>query len=219
MNINAVKPIIYNYLKTSVNAKYPDLFPLDNNNACGNIFWDRIKQSRPQRPFIQLTDGNPQKIYKRFERYYQNGKYHTRKEMRLPVTFGVYTTATDGNLAAADNQAIELIEFIQNLFTENENTFIALHNQGITINELEGSSEIRDLSAFEQTNQEFRKEFDVAFEFIEITEESGELGKALLVNIQVDNGDEYIELDKDFGDLFRVNEKLINVPCMFYFYD
>jgi len=217
MKINDVKPIIYNFFKTQLNTEYPLVFPLDKNNACANIFWDRVKQTRPQRPYIMLTDNEPQKIYRRFERFFKDGKYYTRKEMRLHVTFGVYTTATDGNLVAADNQANELIEFIQNLFTEKENTFFALHNQGIVINELE-SSNIRDLSGFTQTNQEFRKEIDIAFEFEDITVESGELAKGLKINIQVDNTDEFIQLDKDFKDLFRVNEKLVNVPCYFYFY-
>lgn len=217
MKINDVKPIIYNFFKTQLNAEYPLIFPLDKNNACTNIFWDRVKQIRPQRPYVMLTDNEPQKIYRRFERFFKDGKYYTRKEMRLHVTFGVYTTATDGNLVAADNQAIELIEFIQNLFTEKESTFFALHNQGIVINELE-SSNIRDLSGFTQTNQEFRKEIDIAFEFEDITAESGEPAKGLKINIQVDNTDEFIQLDKDFKDLFRVNEKLVNVPCYFYFY-
>lgn len=194
MKINKAKDIIYSFFKTKLNAKYPELFPLDANNACSNIFWDRVKQTRPQPPFVMLTDTDPQKIYRRFEEYYENNKYKVRKEMRLHVTFGVYTVVTNGNLAASDRQATELIEFIQDLFTENENTFITLHNQGITINELE-SSNIRDLSAYQQTNQEFRKEIDIAFEYIDITEETAELGKALNVHIKVDNTSEFIDGD------------------------
>lgn len=194
MKINEVKKKIYNFFKAEINAKYPEIFVLDTNNACNNVFWDRVKQTRPQLPFIMLTDGEPQKIYKRFESYYQNNKYKTRKEIRLPVTFGVYTVAISGNLVAADNQATEIIEFIQDLFTEKESTFIALYNQGITINELE-SSNIRDLSAYQQTNQEFRKEIDIAFEYVDITEEAGKLGKALNVHIQVDNTTDFIDGD------------------------
>lgn len=217
MKINEVKPIIYNFFKNTLNTAYPLIFPLDNNNACGNIFWDRVKQVRPKRPYAMLTDLNPQKIYRRFEQYYKDGKYYVRKEMRMHVTFGVYTTATENNLVAGDNQATELIEFIQDVFTENENTFNTLYNQGITINELE-SSGIRDLSGFTQTNQEFRKEIDIAFEFEDITVETAEPAEALNINIQVDNTDEFINLDTNFKDVFRVNEELINVPCNFYFY-
>lgn len=218
MKINDVKPIIYNFVKNEMNAAYPQVFVLDKNNACSNIFWDRIKQTRPQRPYLMLTDLAPQKIYNRFERFLKDGKYYVRKEMRMLVTFGIYTTATENNLVAGDNQATELIEFIQNLFTEKESTFIALHNQGITINELE-SSNIRDLSGFTQTNQEFRKEIDIAFEFEDITQEAGELAKGINAHIQIDNTDEYIDYDRDFNNLFRVNEALINVLCNFYFYN
>ena len=194
MKINEAKNIIYNFFKTEICAKYPEYFPLESNNACGKVFWDRVKQTRPQLPFVMLTDLEPQKIYRRFERYFQDGKYKVRKEMRMHVTFGVYTIAVNGNLVTADRQATDIIEFIQDLFTENENTFIALQNQGITINEIE-SSNIRDLSAFQQTNQEFRKEVDIAFEFVDITEETGELGKALNVHIQVDNTTDFIDGD------------------------
>ena len=194
MKINEVKKKIYNFFKAEINAKYPEIFVLDTNNACNNVFWDRVKQTRPQLPFIMLTDGEPQKIYRRYEWYYENYKYKVRKEMRLPVTFGVYTVATSGNLVAADNQATEIIEFIQDLFTEKESTFIALHNQGITINELE-SSNIRDLSAYQQTNQEFRKEVDIAFEYVDIETEQAEPGKALNVHIQVDNTTDFIDGD------------------------
>lgn len=194
MKINEVKPIIYNFFKSEMNAKYPELFPVDTNNACGKIFWDRVKHTRPDKPYIMLTDQPPQRIYNRFEKFRQDNKYKVRKEMRLHVTFTVYTIATSGNLAASDNQANELIEYIQDLFLEKESTFNSLRNQGITINELE-SSNIRDLSAYEQTNQEFRKEIDIAFEYLDITDETGELGKALNVHIKVDNTTDYIDGD------------------------
>ena len=194
MNNNEAKDLIYAFLKSEINAAYPDLFPLDSNNACSKVFWDRVKHNRPNKPYIMLTDQPPQKIYRRFEQYRQDNQYKVRKEMRMHVTFSVYTIATDGNLAASDRLASNLIEFIQDLFTEKESTFIALHNQGVTINELE-SSDIRDLSEYEQTNQEFRKEIDIAFEYLDITDENGELGRALNVNIRVDNTTDYINGD------------------------
>lgn len=194
MKCTDAKKIIYNFFKTELNAAYQELFPLDTNNACNKVFWDRVKHNRPQKPYVMLTDQPPQKIYRRFEQYRENNKYKVRKEMRMHVTFGVYTIATDGNLAASDKQATELIEFIQDLFTEKESTFNSLRNQGITINELE-SSDIRDLSAYEQTNQEFRKEIDIAFEYLDITDEVAELGKALNVHIRVDNTNDYIDGD------------------------
>ena len=196
MKINEAKPIIYNFFKNKISDAYSDLFPLDSNNATGKIFWDRVKQTRPQKPYIMLSDLAPQKIYKRYEEFEKNGNVYVRKEMRMPVTFGVYTIATNGNLAASDNQATDLIEYIQDLFTETNETFISLSNQGITINELE-SSEIRDLSAYSQTNQEFRKEIDIVFEFQDVAEKETELGQALNVQISVDNTSESITVDFD----------------------
>ena len=191
MKNNAAKDIIYSFFKREINAAYPELFPLDENGGCAKVFWDRVRHNRPQKPYIMLTDQPPQKIYRRFEQFEKNGNNYVRKEMRMHVTFGVYAIETSGNLSASDKLSTEITEFIQDLFTENESTFIALHNQGITINELE-SSDIRDLSAFEQTNQEFRKEIDIAFEYLDVTEFAGEQAKSLFVNIQVDNTDDFI---------------------------
>ena len=106
----------------------------------------------------------------------------TRKEMRLLVTFGVYTLNSDGSLVEADNLATELVEYIQDLFTETQSTFDTLSAQGITVNELV-SSDIRDLSQFSQTNQEFRKEIDIAFEYDDIQTYTPELGQDLDMEI------------------------------------
>ena len=134
-----------------------------------------------------LTDTNILRIYKRFEIFHKNGKDLTRKEMRLMVTFGVYTLFNDENLGEADELAMELIEFIQDLFTNTQSTFDILAAKGITINE-RMASDIRDLSTFSQTNQEFRKEIDIVFEFEDIQEFTPEPGKEL--DIQIEIGDE-----------------------------
>ena len=184
MNTQTARTIIYNFFKEQIIKAYPKVFKLDANNACGKIFFDRLKQTRPARPYIMLSEGELQKIYKRFESYTIDGITYTRQEFRLPVTFGVYTLANRNNLTEADNTATEIIEYINNLFLNTQSTFDYLSNKGITVNELE-SSDIRDLSQFQQTNQEFRKEIDIMFEFDNISQNTAELGEALGVNIEV----------------------------------
>ena len=98
------------------------------------------------------------------------------------MTFGVYTPNSDGSLDEANNLATELVEYIQDLFTETQSTFDTLSAQGITVNELE-CSDIRDLSQFSQTNQEFRKEIDIAFEYDDIQTYTPELCQDLDMEI------------------------------------
>lgn len=181
MKISHAKKIIYNFFKNKISMDYPQYFKLTNNSTA-KIFWDRVKQKKPSKPYIMLTDTDISKIYKRFETFVKNGRQYVRKEMRLLVTFGVYTLKNSDNLSDADTLSTELIEYIQDLFTETQTTFDLLQAQGITINELE-SSEIRDLSQFLQTNQEFRKEIDIAFEYEDITEYTPEPAKGLEVDI------------------------------------
>lgn len=183
MKITEAKKVVYNFFKNNISKDYPQYFKL-TNNATSKIFWDRVKQSKPAKPYIMMSDADVSKIYRRFEIFEQDGKQYVRKEMRLLVTFGVYTLKNNSNLAEADNLCTELIEYIQNLFTETQSTFDTLSAQGITINELEGS-EIRDLSQFSQTNQEFRKEIDIAFEYDDITAYTPELAEGLEVDISV----------------------------------
>lgn len=193
MKISQAKKIIYNFFKNKISTDYPQYFKLTNNSTA-KIFWDRVKQKKPSKPYIMLTDTDISKIYKRFETFVKNGKQYVRKEMRLFVTFGVYTLKNSDNLSDADTLSTELIEYIQDLFTETQTTFDLLQAQGITINELE-SSEIRDLSQFSQTNQEFRKEIDIAFEYEDITEYTPEPAKGLEIGISVSQTDNSIEME------------------------
>lgn len=195
MKINEAKKLIYNFFKLQVNKAYPDLFPL-TDNATNKIFWDRVKNVKPPKPYIVLNDTSINKLYKRYEHFVLDGKEYIRKEYRIIVTFGVYTLINNDNLAEADTLAIELIEFIQNLFTETQETFETLYNSGLTINELE-SSDIRDLSSFSSTNQEFRKEIDIAFEFDDIQEFVPDLGKSLDISIKVANKDITMEFTEE----------------------
>ena len=193
MQIQQAKTIIYNFLKNKIAVDYPKYFRL-TNNACSKLFWDRVKQEKPTKPYIMLSDANISKIYRRFETFVQDGRQYIRKEMRLLVTFGVYTLKNSDNLSDADALCTELIEYIQNLFTETQSTFDTLYAQGITVNELE-SSEIRDLSQFSQTNQEFRKEIDIAFEYDDITTYTPELAKGLEVDINISQTDNSIKME------------------------
>ena len=193
MKIQEAKKIIYNFLKDNITRDYPEYFQL-SDNATAKLFWDRVKQTKPERPYVMLSDSGISKIYKRFESYIQNGKEYVRKEMRLFVTFGVYTLQNSDNLSDADTLCTELVEYIQNLFTQTRSTFDTLSAQGITVNELE-SSDIRDLSQFSQTNQEFRKEIDIAFEYNDITGYTSEPAEGLEVDISIALTDNKIKGD------------------------
>ena len=174
MKINETKQIIYTFFKTKLEEAYPDIeLP---------VFWRYIEQSEPQKPYIMLSEASVAKLYKRFETFQNYGQGYVRKEMRLLVTFGVYTPNSDGSLDEANNLATELVEYIQDLFTETQSTFDTLSAQRITVNELE-CSDIRDLSQFSQTNQEFRKEIDIAFEYDDIQTYTPELGQDLDMEI------------------------------------
>ncbi len=194
MKIQTARTAIYNFFKEEITTAYPRYFKLDENKSCSKIFFDRVKQTRPSRPYIMLSDGEIQKIYKRFESYTINGITYTRQEFRYPITIGVYTLVNRCNLVEADNLATELIEHIENLFLNTQATFDFFQDKGITINELE-SSNIRDLSQFQETNQEFRKEIDIVFEFDEISEHVAEKGRALEINIKVADTDSTITGD------------------------
>lgn len=193
MKITEAKKVIYNFFKQNIAKDYPQYFR-DENNALANVFWSRVKQEEPDKPYIMLAEKAVSRIYKRFEIFEKDGLQYTRKEMRLVVTFGVYTAGSSGSLAGADELATDLSEYIQNLFTQTQSTFDTLGAQGITVNELE-SSDIRDLSQFSQTNQEFRKEIDIAFEYDDITGYTPEPAEGLEVDISVALTDNKIEGD------------------------
>ena len=189
MNTIEAKKIIYKFFKDEINTAYPSVFKE------GSIFWARTKQEMPAKPYIMLTDSVNTKICKRVENFVQSGKKYTRKEVRLTVTFGVYTLNNEENLSDADNFATELIEYVQNLFTVTQKTFDTLYEKEITVNELL-ASDIRDLSSFSQTNQEFRKEIDIVFEFDDVTESpEAEPALGLDIDIKVDNTDKKIEME------------------------
>lgn len=175
MKINNAKEVIYDFFNEEIKVKYPQV----------SVFWRGTRQNTPEYPYIMLN-ADVKVINKRFD---------VRKEVRLTVTFGAYASPNSENLEDSDNITTELVEYIQNLFGITQKTFDALYKKEITVNELL-ASDIRDLSSFSQTNQEFRKEIDIVFEFEDVIESSeAESALGLDIDIKVDNTDRKIEME------------------------
>ena len=183
MKTNTVKKIIYDYLKEKIFKEFPENFEL-MADCRDEIFWGRLKDQSPDKIYITLIDKKISKINKRFDEYKSNGKYYRKRSKQLLVTFGVYALATEDFFSIADKLTVEIIEFIESLFTESQETFNMFSEYGIVINEL-AVSDIRDLSKLAGQTQEFRKEFDLPFEYEEIEEFTPEAGKDLEINIDV----------------------------------
>ncbi len=181
MKTNTVKKIIYDYLKEKIFQEFPENFELMEDSR-DEIFWGRLKDQSPDKIYITLIDKKIAKINKRFEEYKSDGKYYRKRSKQLLVTFGVYALSTEDFFTIADVLTVEIIEFIERLFTESRETFNKFAEQGIVINELE-VSDIRDFSKLSGQTQEFRKEFDLPFEYEDIEEFTPETGKELEIHI------------------------------------
>lgn len=194
MKIKDVKKIIYNFTKDSLSKTYPYLFKLNENKATNRIFWKNAKEEKPPKPFVRLRVIRNSKLYRRFNSHVENGKEITKEQWQLRVEFAVCTLASDNNLFKAEEQANEIIEFLEQLFTNNRETFDYLSSKNITVNELE-SSEIRDLSDFLYTNNEYLFCFEVPFEYENISERKLDYGKGIDVDIRVGNTDNSIKTE------------------------
>jgi len=182
MKTNETKQIIYDFLKEKIFENYPEHFELMEDSR-SEIFWGRLKTQSYDKVYITLSDKKIAKINKRFEEFEQNGKYYYKKTKQLLVTFGVYVLSSEEFFPNSDSITVDIIEFIENLFTEQQSTFNYFASKGIIINEL-GVSDIRDTSHLSPKCQEFRKEIDIPFEYEEVSEFSKEFGKDLEINIE-----------------------------------
>ncbi len=182
MKTNEVKKIIYEHLKEKIFEAFPEHFEL-MEYAKDEIFWGRLKNEASDKIYITLIDKKISKLNKRYEEYEQNGKYYYKKSKQVLVTFGVYANASEDFFHFADKLTVEIIEFIESLFTESQDTFNKLAEQGIVINEL-AASDIKDFSKLSTHTQQFRKEIDIPFEYEDIVEFTPELGKDLDINIK-----------------------------------
>lgn len=189
--LNEINDVIYNFFKGQMAVKFSNAFPLDEEKFSEKIFWRKTRDEQPQKPFIVLDVAMQGKINKNHETYRRktDKKFVKRENWRKVITFGVYTQGTEGDFAEADRNAVDYIEYIEDLFNSEE-TFMALYKNGIIIKEKE-ISDIRDLSSFEETNYSYRYEIDVTIEFDKITvpEDYG-IGQEVELDIEIkDNTD------------------------------
>ena len=182
MNANNVKKIVYDYLKEKIFEKFPEHFELMEYPK-DEIFWGRLKNESSDKIYITLIDKKISKLNKRFEEYKQDGKYYYKKSKQVLVTFGVYANASEDFFHLADYLTVDIIEFIESLFTESRDTFNFLAEKGIIINEL-AASDIKDFSKLNTHTQQFRKEIDIPFEYEDIKEYTPDFGKELDINIE-----------------------------------
>ena len=192
MKTNEVKETIYCFLKEKLSKKFPEIFPLNPKGATNKIFWANLKFEKPQRPFVELDEVYKSRLNKRFYPYYVNNIEYTLAQWRLTVKFEVRTVSNNGNPIEAEKTATEIIDFIEYLFTNSQETFDYFNAEEIVINELE-SSEIRDLSKFLYTNNEFVFSIDIPFEYEDLEERIVEEGQFVEININVDNSNNSIK--------------------------
>ena len=192
--INEIKDRIYSFFKAEMAVAFPDLFPLDDENFSEKIYWKKIRDTEPKKPYIILDDTIKGKINKACETYrlIDNKKLIKRENWMMTVTFSVYSQSTDGDFANPERQATDIIEYIEDLFNSPE-TFTTLSNNGIIVDEKQVSN-IRDLSSFEETNYNYRYEIDITFKFDIIKEPKDYgIGEAIGYNINVKDTELYIK--------------------------
>ena len=182
--LNDIKDKIYVFFKNSMAVLYPAHFPLDSDGFSEKVFWRKSRDEQPQKPFIILDDTFKGKLNKSYERYYKDGQPVQRENWSMTITLGVYTQGTLDD----DRLALDCIEAIELLFNSQE-TFDALEKFGIIVKEKQIGN-IRELSAFEQTNYSYRYEVDVVFEFDKIitVADYGD-GKAVEAEVKINNTD------------------------------
>ena len=181
METNTVKQIIYDFLKEKVFQTFPKYFDLMENSR-DEIFWGRLQNQSYDKIYVSLIDKKITKIDRRYEEYRSGDIYYYKKRKQLLVTIAVYVVSNTEFTSVSDNLVVDLIEYIESLLTESQATFNYFASNGIVINEL-GVSEIKDMSSLNTKTQEFRKEFDIPFEYEDIREYEPEFGCELSVDI------------------------------------
>ena len=195
--INNIKDRIYSFFKAEMAVAFPDFFPLDDEGFSEKIYWKKIRDTEPTKPYIILDDVIKGKINKTHETYRENNKLVKRENWMMVITFGVYSQGTEGDLATPERQASEIIEHIQDLFNSSE-TFETLLNNGIIVDEKQVSN-IRDLSSFEETNYTYRYEIDITFNF-DIIKEPLDYGIGEKVGYDINVKDTDLYIQNEIGD-------------------
>ena len=183
MGTNEVKKYIYDYLIDKLIENFPRYFQL-MERVDYEIFWGQLSDLISDKIYVTIVDKRISKVGKRYEEYLKNGKYYRRRTKKMFVNFEVYVQASEDFYHKADFATVEVIEFIESLFTETQETFNFFLQKGIVIKELE-ASDIRDFSKINIKTQEFRKEIEIPFEYEEIFEYIPEFGNDLETDINV----------------------------------
>lgn len=188
MKTQEVKETISNFLTETLVEKFPEFFTKDK------VFWERTVEKVPEFPYIMLSQKSISKLNKRYENYKKDTRYLKKTQKKITINFGVYTSTDGLTLFESEKLAQELIDFIEELFTNDALTFNSLCTAGITVEELE-VSDIKDLSDFTKTANLFRKEIDIPFKYEHVQEVPTEAGKALIININTDSAKKGIEME------------------------
>ena len=159
------------------NEQMTEKFPLLE----GKIFRERLRPDVPSYPYMVLKTGDRDRINKRFESFASDGKIFIRAQYRIEVLFSVYSLYE--NALEAEQESDAIIDYTEQLFIDTDLTHSILASDGITVNELLAGP-VRDLSSFAETNQLFRKEIKIVFEFEDIKEDTPEFGKMLDMHIE-----------------------------------
>lgn len=166
------KTKLFSFFNEKMTEKFPQLE--------GKIFRERLRADVPSYPYMILKTGERERINKRFESFISGSSTYIRAQYRVEVVFTVYSLSE--NPLDAEKESDNIIDYTEQLFIDMESTHITLAGFGIVINELLTGG-VRDLSTFADTNQQFRKEIGVVFEFEDIKEYIPEKGKELDINI------------------------------------
>lgn len=197
--LNDVKDNIYSFFKAEMAVAFPVLFPLDEDGFSEKIYWKKIRDIEPKKPYIILDDVIKGKLNKAIETYRRKGdrKLVKRENWMMMVTFGVYSQGTQDDLATPERQATDIIEHIEDLFNSPE-AFATLSNNGIIVDEKQVSN-IRDLSSFEETNYNYRYEIDITFKF-DIIKEPKDYGIGEKVGYDINVKDTELYITNEIGD-------------------
>ena len=197
--LNTIKDNIYSFFKAEMAVAFPDLFPLDEDGFSEKIYWKKIRDTEPVKPYIILDDVIKGKLNKACETYRREGdrKLIKRENWMMMVTFSVYSQGTEGDFASPERQATDIIEHIEDLFNSPE-TFATLSTNGIIVDEKQVSN-IRDLSSFEETNYNYRYEIDITFKF-DIIREPKDYGPGEKVGYDINVKDTELYITNEIGD-------------------
>lgn len=166
------KTKLFSFFNDRMTEKFPELK--------GKIFRERLRSDVPSYPFMVLKTGDRERINKRFESFNANGKTFIRAQYRIGIIFSVYSLYE--NPCYAEEESDEIIDYTEQLFLDTDLTHALLLEEAITVNELL-SGPVRDLSSFAETNQQFRKEICIVFEFEDVKEYIPPEGKELYMDI------------------------------------